>query len=96
MSTIEINGYAQEAKCEHCGRRLKHGIILSDGRVVGATCLDQKLTKPRVDWYGKKYRYGAEHIVHIAKVVSRYEQSQWHNRGVGENATVFELAEVVA
>ncbi|MDX3998414.1 hypothetical protein, partial [Pseudomonas aeruginosa] len=71
MSQISIVGYESDCNCEHCGRALRHGIRLSDGRLVGATCLDKKLTKPRLH-QGKSFRFGAEHIIKIAKVVQFY------------------------
>ncbi len=58
MSQISIVGYESDCNCEHCGRALRHGIRLSDGRLVGATCLDKKLTKPRLH-QGKSFRFGA-------------------------------------
>lgn len=89
---ISIVGYEQECNCEHCGRPLKHGIRISDGRIVGATCLDKKLTKPKV-YHGKKYRLGAERIIHIAKVVQFKAVSQWDAYGVAPSSPNFEAAE---
>lgn len=37
MSQISIVGYESDCNCEHCGRALRHGIRLSDGRLVGAS-----------------------------------------------------------
>ena len=64
---IQIIGYEQNGQCEHCGRALKHCIKISDGRVVGATCFDKKITKPRI-YNGKSYRVGSEQIVQYAKI----------------------------
>ena len=69
---LQIIGYEQEHGCDHCGRYLLHGIALSDGRVVGATCFDKKLTQPKV-YQGKKYRVGTEHVIKLAKLASRSE-----------------------
>lgn len=66
MTQIAIVGYESDCNCDHCGRALRHGVRLNDGRVVGATCLDKKLTKPR-QYQGNSFRFGAEHIVRIAK-----------------------------
>lgn len=91
MSQIQIVGYESDCTCEHCGRALKHGIRLSDGRTVGATCLDKKLTKPR-QYQGKSFRLGAEIIVRTAKVVQRYSPSNWARFGVSASSTMFEAA----
>lgn len=88
-NTIGIAGYEQDCNCEHCGRPLKHGIRLADGRTVGATCLDKKLTKPKV-YHGKKYRLGAERIIHIAKVTQFKPASHWNDYGVAPLSGTFE------
>jgi len=89
MNQISIVGYESDCNCEHCGRALKHGVRLSDGRLVGATCLDKKLTKPR-QYQGKSFRFGAEHIIKIAKVVQFYSPSNWARFGVSASSTTFE------
>ncbi|MFG0409515.1 hypothetical protein [Pseudomonas sp. FYR_11] len=91
MGQIQIVGYESECSCEHCGRALKHGIRLSDGRTVGATCLDKQLTKPR-SYHGKQYRFGAEFIVKIAKVVEYYSPANWARFGVSASSATFEAA----
>ena len=89
---ITITGYEQECSCEHCGRALKHGIRLLDGRIVGAQCLDKKLTAPRIK-SGKKYRYGTQHIIKIAKVVQWKSPDVWSRYGVNQQSTVFDAAQ---
>ncbi len=79
MSQISIVGYESDCNCEHCGRALRHGIRLSDGRLVGATCLDKKLTKPR-KYQGKSFRFGAE-------------QGNWARFGVSASSATFEEAQ---
>lgn len=78
-----IQGYETECFCDHCGRSLKHGIILSDGRTVGATCLDKKLTKP-LEHNGKKYRLGSEYIIKCAKVIDKVAPQYWSTYGVSQ------------
>lgn len=68
MNYISIAGYEQEGHCEHCGRTLKHCIRISDGRIVGATCFNKILTKPRM-YKGKPYRIGEENVIRYAKIV---------------------------
>lgn len=91
MTTLTITGYEQDCKCEHCGRSLVHGIRISDGRVVGATCLDKKLTQAKV-YQGKKFRLGAELIVRAAKVCQFYTVDQWSRFGVSASTMTFEAA----
>ena len=45
--TMDIVGYEQGGRCDHCGRALRHVVLLADGRNVGATCLAKVMTKPR-------------------------------------------------
>ena len=91
-SQISIVGYEQDCHCEHCGRALVHGIRISDGRIVGATCLDKKLTAPKV-YNGKKYRLGAELIIRAAKVVQWKQPSEWSRYGVSVGTIQFTAAE---
>jgi len=92
MPTISIVGYETDCRCEHCGRPLVHGIRISDGRVVGATCLDKKLTAPKM-YHGKKYRLGTERIIHAAKVVQMKAPSEWDLYGVSAATIQFEAAD---
>ena len=90
MTTLAITGYEQEGRCEHCGRALKHCIRISDGRIVGATCFDKKLTQPRVSG-GKKYRVGSQWIIRLAKIAQFVPADKWSTRyGVSAYHMVFE------
>lgn len=91
MTTLTIVGYEKECNCEHCGRVLKHGIRISDGRVVGAQCLNQSMTKPKV-YQGKSYRIGSELIIRAAKVVQFYNASKWGSFGVSSSTIQFDAA----
>lgn len=84
-----IVGYEKDCNCEHCGRVLTHGIKLADGRIVGATCLDKKMTAPKV-YQGKSYRLGSEFIIKAAKVAQFYEASKWSRFGVNSKSMEFE------
>lgn len=86
--TVTIIGYEQDCHCQHCGRALKHGIRISDGRVVGAQCFDKKLTAPR-KYQGKNFRFGAEFIVRVAKVVEWKTPDTWARYGVDAASTIF-------
>lgn len=67
MEKIAITGYEQDGHCEHCGRPLRHCIRIDDGRIVGATCFNKLLTKPRL-YNGKPYRIGEENVIRYAKL----------------------------
>lgn len=95
MTTITITGYEQDGNCEHCGRALKHCIRISDGRIVGATCLDKKISKPK-QYHGKSYRLGAEMIVKAAKCAQFVPAQNWARYGVNRHTMTFELVEVTA
>lgn len=82
-NVIAIVGYEQEGHCEHCGRALKHCIRIGDGRIVGATCFDKKLTKPVFDKYrNKSYRLGAEQIIRFAKMAQFWSAERMAREGV--------------
>lgn len=91
MTQISIVGYERDTLCQHCGRALLHGIRLSDGRVVGATCLDKKLTLPK-RYQGKPYRLGAELIIKAAKVVEFHTPANYARFGVSAQTLQFELS----
>ena len=78
-----IQGYETVCNCDHCGRSLKHGIKLSDGRIVGAMCLDKQITKP-LERNGKKYRLGSDYIIKSAKVIERVSPQYWSTYGVNQ------------
>ena len=88
---ISITGYEGECNCEHCGRNLKHGIRLSDGRVVGSTCLDKAITAPKI-YRGKKYRLGSELIIKAAKCAQFVPPDMWSRYGVCSDTLIFDLA----
>ncbi len=88
---IAITGYEKDGNCEHCGRVLKHCIRLSDGRLVGATCFDKKVTTPKI-YQGKKYRVGSEHIIKLAKVAQFVNPSNWSRYGLNNTHFIFSLA----
>lgn len=90
-TTIQITGYAPEAHCDHCGRALRHGVRIDDGRTVGATCLANKLTAPRKH-AGRAYRLAADAVVHMAKVVERVPAHLWGQYGVSDAGLTFNRA----
>lgn len=92
MARISIVGYEQEGNCEHCGRPLKNCIKLSDGRIVGSTCFDKKLTAPK-NYQGKKYRIGSSEVVRLAKIAEYVPVANWQKQyGISANHLTFELA----
>jgi len=91
METISIVGYEENGHCEHCGRALRHCIRISDGRLVGATCFDKKLTKPR-RYQGKNYRIGAENVIRYAKMAQFWSPERMRMSGASPSQLDFELA----
>lgn len=90
--TLTIVGYEQEGHCDHCGRALRHCIRLADGRVVGAQCFDQRLTRPRL-YQGRPYRIGAQKVIELARLVQRYnDDTLLKNFGIGHRERTFEAA----
>ena len=86
--TITITGYEQEGYCEHCGRALKHCIKIDDGRIVGATCFDKIITKPKT-YNGKPYRVGTENVIRYAKIA---ESGKLTRHGISAHQLTFEAA----
>jgi hypothetical protein len=81
--TLVIVGYSEDDVCAHCGKTLRHGIRLADGRVVGAQCFNKVLTLPQV-YAGKSYRVGAENVIRYAKIAEHYTAAEGERRfGVG-------------
>jgi len=87
-NTVNIVGYQQEEVCQHRGRKLKHGIVLDNGMIVGATCLDKVLTAPK-QYNGKAYRLGTELIIRAAKVVQMKTPAAWSRYGVSAETIRF-------
>ena len=85
---LVIAGYEKEAVCEHCGRALKHGVKLADGRIVGAQCLNQSMTQAKVR-NGKKYRVGSEYIIKMAKCAQFADPAKWGQYGVTRQGMEF-------
>ena len=91
-ATIRIIGYREGGNCDHCGRALRHCVQIDDGRTVGATCLDKKISKPKIH-NGKSFRLGAEYIIKAAKVVERVNPANWSVYGVNSESIEFETVE---
>lgn len=89
--TITITGYTTDCNCEHCGRNLRHGIRINDGRVVGAQCLDQVMTKPKT-YGGKAYRIGKENVIRYARLAGKYTESGLRRFGIYPDMLTFEKA----
>ncbi len=93
-NAITITGYSPgpDVFCDHCGRALKHGIRIDDGRTVGATCLTNKMSAPKTTRGGKSYRLPADAVVSAAKVVERAKPEHWDRYGVNEATITFPRA----
>ena len=93
MNQIGIVGYEENGHCEHCGRALRHCIKLNDGRIVGATCFDKKLTLP-ISYNGTKYRLGAERIVFMAKAAEFWGPRRQMQAGLYPHQFIFDAAAI--
>jgi hypothetical protein len=89
MEYLKIVGYEHSCKCTHCGRKLRHGIKISTGYIVGATCFSKTLTKP-ITYRGKSYRLTEEIIIRYAKIA---ELGTAKRHGMQESDFVFVKAE---
>ena len=92
-ATLRITGYDTDTVCECCGKKLVHGIRLSDGRAVGAQCFSKVLTKPKT-YSGKTYRLGAEKIIEYAKAAQYYTPAEAGRQfGIYPHMLTFQSAE---
>jgi hypothetical protein len=91
MNTISIVGYEENGHCEHCGKSLRHCIRISDGRIVGATCFDKKITMPKL-YANKSYRIGSECVIKYAKMAQFWSVEKMLRNGVNASSLTFELA----
>ena len=46
----EIIGYEEDCNCDHCGRKLRVGIVLSGYGTIGADCLNAAIVFDRKRW----------------------------------------------
>jgi len=88
--TMDIVGYEQDGRCDHCGRALRHVILLADGRNVGATCLAKVMTKPRETWSGKKYRLSPSAVIDLAKCAEFWSPGKQAAMGITAESLHFE------
>jgi len=92
LETLTIVGYENDSVCECCGKQLVHGILLADGRTVGAQCFNKVLTLPKT-YGGKSFRIGAENVIKYAKVAQFYTPSEAGKRfGIYPEMMVFKSA----
>lgn len=61
---MNIMGYEQDCNCDHCGRKLKVGIVLSGFGVIGADCLNKAIIFNRKRWGAGKP--GASYLRELA------------------------------
>jgi len=88
--TMDIIGYEQDGRCDHCGRALRHVVLLDDGRKVGATCLAKVMTKPRETYGGKKYRLSPSTVIHLAKCAEFWSSDKRYLMGITDESLHFE------
>jgi len=57
MTTISINGYDQPDHCDHCGKRLIHGVRTNTHGTIGADCGNGKPTASMVRDFAKMVEF---------------------------------------
>jgi len=88
--TMDIVGYEQDGRCDHCGRALRYVILFDDGRKVGAMCLAKVMTKPRETYGGKKYRLSPSTVIHLAKCAEFWSSDKRYLMGITDESLHFE------
>lgn len=86
---IKIEGYEENSVCGHCGRELRHGIKVSNGLIVGASCLANKIAGKKVKASGEEYSVSPSRIIDMAKVCQFVDPSKWSMYGVNQSAITF-------
>ena len=88
-----ILGYDEDCPCEHCGRRLKVGIVVSGLPVgiIGADCFN-KLIKADRNRFSGSGRPGAAYLRQLAIVRERLSDDRMTDLGYRPSFFVFELA----
>ncbi len=87
---MEIVGYVPDEHCHHCGRKLVHGIRLSNGLIVGAACFAKKITLPRM-YQGRKSKLSSNTVIWMAKIAAKYDPIARQQFGLYRDALVFEI-----
>lgn len=88
-TTLNIIGYEPDCHCEHCGRKLQHGVRTDALGVIGADCLNN-LTAPR-SYQGKPYRLPATNIRELAMRRERYSMEGLRRFNLTERHFAFQL-----
>lgn len=78
MTLICISGYTQPDNCEHCGKRLIHGVRTTTHGVIGADCFVKliKADKKRFSGNGKP---STNWVRDLAKM-KEFRSEEWRNR----------------
>lgn len=90
-SIICIEGYDQPDNCDHCGKRLIHGVRTNTHGVIGADCFVKLIAsdKKRFSGNGKP---SASMIRDYAKMVERRSAERLAQMGYASHHFQFEVA----
>ncbi len=88
---ICINGYDQPDYCEHCGKRLIHGVRTNTHGTIGADCF-VKLIKADKTRYSGNGKPSASMVRDYAKMVERRSPQRLSEMGYSARHFQFEVA----
>lgn len=88
---IAITGYEPECECEHCGRKLQHGVKTDALGIIGADCFNKLITADRRKFSGNG-KPGASLVRDMAKIRERYSDEGMRRLGRYPHHFIFELA----
>ena len=91
MTIICISGYDQPDNCEHCGKRLIHGVRTNTHGTIGADCFIKliKADKKRFSGNGKP---SADMVREFAKMRERRSAQRLYEMGYSPRHFEFEVA----
>ena len=92
MTFICINGYDQPDYCEHCGKRLIHGVRTNTHGTIGADCF-VKLIKADKKRFSNTGKPTAAMVRDYAKMVEFRSAQRLSEMGYSPRHFQFELAE---
>lgn len=92
MNIICINGYDQPGNCEHCGKRLVHGVRTNSHGSIGADCF-VKLIKADRKRYSGNGKPTASMVRDYAKMVEFRSSARREEMGYSARHFQFEFAE---
>lgn len=88
---ITITGYDMDCECEHCGRKLTHGVMTDVRGMIGADCF-VKIITANTKKYSGNGKPTASMVRDMAKIRDRYTDEGMARLGRYPHHFVFLLA----